>query len=255
MIEVVEPALPIHANLIEFPREIVATRKVRPRLAEGPLGSATEHGAQLSIFEVDPGAISTEPMAGGAQDETSTPEWTKPEWSGIELDAQPRREYMDRSAAEALLEQELEEEDAALAAAPVVKLAPVSRRLMATVVNGTLIAGASLGACLMAAEKLQTAPSLRAVEIGAAVALVVVGALYQALFYGLTEATPGMKYAQVSLCTFDGKTPTRARRFGRLAALALSVLPVGLGLMWAIFDEDHLSWHDRLSGTYLRQYY
>jgi hypothetical protein len=22
---------------------------------------------------------------------------------------------------------------------------------------------------------------------------------------------------------------------------------------WAIFDEEHLSWHDRLSGTYLRK--
>ena len=57
---VVEPAQPIFANLIEFPRELVATRKVRPRLAEGPL-AAEEPGAQLSIFEVDPGAISMEP--------------------------------------------------------------------------------------------------------------------------------------------------------------------------------------------------
>jgi hypothetical protein len=24
--------------------------------------------------------------------------------------------------------------------------------------------------------------------------------------------------------------------------------------MWAVFDEDHLSWHDRLSRTYLRKY-
>jgi uncharacterized RDD family membrane protein YckC len=37
-------------------------------------------------------------------------------------------------------------------------------------------------------------------------------------------------------------------------ALILSLLPVGLGVAWAIFDEDHLTWHDRLSGTYLRRY-
>ena len=30
-------ALPLPANLIEFPRELVAARKARPRLAEGPL--------------------------------------------------------------------------------------------------------------------------------------------------------------------------------------------------------------------------
>jgi hypothetical protein len=27
---------------------------------------------------------------------------------------------------------------------------------------------------------------------------------------------------------------------------------VGLGVAWSIFDEQRLSWHDRLSGTYLR---
>jgi uncharacterized RDD family membrane protein YckC len=253
-IEVVEPALPIHANLIEFPREIVATRKVRPRLVEGPLGSAPEHGAQLSIFEVDPGAISTEPIAAVVQDEGSAPAWTRPEWSGIELDAQPRREYLDQGRAELLRELELEEAEAQ-DRTPAVELAPVSRRLMAAVVNGALIAGASLGALAMVAEKLKTLPTLRGVEIGATVALVVVGTLYQALFYGLSMETPGMKYAQISLCTLDGETPTRARRLRRLAAMLLSVLPLGLGVMWSIFDEDHLSWHDRLSGTYLRKIY
>ena len=32
-----------------------------------------------------------------------------------------------------------------------------------------------------------------------------------------------------------------------LTALLLSVLPLGLGLAWALFDVAHLSWHDRLS--------
>ena len=31
-IESVEPAQPIHANLIQFPREMVATRRMRPRI-------------------------------------------------------------------------------------------------------------------------------------------------------------------------------------------------------------------------------
>jgi hypothetical protein len=40
---------------------------------------------------------------------------------------------------------------------------------------------------------------------------------------------------------------------GRLLALVLSLLPVGLGVAWSIFDENHLSWHDRLSRTYLKK--
>ena len=41
----------IPAMLILFPREIVATRRLRPRLAEGSVESESQ---QLSIFEVDP---------------------------------------------------------------------------------------------------------------------------------------------------------------------------------------------------------
>jgi uncharacterized RDD family membrane protein YckC len=48
----------------------------------------------------------------------------------------------------------------------------------------------------------------------------------------------------------DNRRPSWAQRCGRLGALLLSVLPVGLGIALAIFDDDHLSWHDRLSGTY-----
>jgi uncharacterized RDD family membrane protein YckC len=77
--------------------------------------------------------------------------------------------------------------------------------------------------------------------------------LYQTIFSTLTEATPGMRYAGISLCTFDDQCPTRAQRCGRLGALLLSLLPVGLGAAWAIFDEEHLSWHDRLSKTYQRK--
>jgi hypothetical protein len=61
-----------------------------------------------------------------------------------------------------------------------------------------------------------------------------------------------MRYAGISLCTFDDERPTRAQLRRRLVALFLSLLPVGLGVLWAIFDEDHLSWHDRISRTYQR---
>jgi hypothetical protein len=39
----------------------------------------------------------------------------------------------------------------------------------------------------------------------------------------------------------------------QLAALLLSLLPVGLSVAWFLFDDDHLCWHDRLSKTYLRK--
>jgi uncharacterized RDD family membrane protein YckC len=113
--------------------------------------------------------------------------------------------------------------------------------------------GAILGAAVVAAANVKDLPPLREIELGSVVALVVAGLLHQMLFSTLASGTPGMKYARISLCTFDGLIPTRAQRCRRLGALLLSLLPVGLGVVWAIFDEDRLSWHDRLSGTYLRK--
>jgi uncharacterized RDD family membrane protein YckC len=77
--------------------------------------------------------------------------------------------------------------------------------------------------------------------------------LYLALFLTLGKATPGMKYANLEICTFAGEKPTRAQRLQRMAALVLSVAPIGMGAAWAIFDQQHLCWHDRLSGTYVRR--
>jgi len=238
-IGVVEPAQPIFANLIEFPRELIAARKVRPRLAEGPL--AAEPGAQLSIFEVDPGDISIEPETVDAVVETAgAPAWAEPEWSGMKLDAEPAEE----------LYRAVEPQPAARQAA--LELAPMSRRLLSIVFDAALIGAAFVTAAMVAATRASELPALRTVEAGSAIALLVIAAFYHALFFTLARATPGMRFAQIRLCTFDRQTPTRAQRTTRLVALLLSVLPVGLGLAWAIFDEDHLTWHDRLSRTYLR---
>jgi uncharacterized RDD family membrane protein YckC len=246
--ELVEPAQPIYGNLIEFPRELVATRKVRPRRVEGPLAEFASE-AQLSIFEVDPGAISIEPEPMHAaleppahewtQPATQGPEWTRPEWSGMKLDAHPEMEFAQETA-------------------PAVQAASLehpsmSRRLLAVVVDGALVAGGFLSLATLAARNWPALPGLRAMEMGSALGLVLAGALYLTLFLTLTQATPGMRYAQLRLSTFEGQAPTRAQRQARLVAMLLSVVPAGLGLAWAIFDDDHLTWHDRLSHTYLRR--
>jgi uncharacterized RDD family membrane protein YckC len=229
-IAVVEPEQPIHANLIEFPRELVAARRARPRLAEGPLGASAE---QLSIFEVDPGAICTEPDSTKSVTAASS---RLPEWSGMELEAQP------------IAETEIEAEPASALA-----LARISRRLMAAVVDGALIVGGCLAATLVAIAGMKTPIAAREAELAAIVALAALGALYQAFFFTLGKATPGMKYAGISLCTFNDEQPTRARLFARLGALPLSLAPLGLGVLWILFDEDRLSWHDRISRTYQRE--
>jgi len=244
-IEVVEPAQPIPARLIEFPRQLVATRKVRPRLAEGPHARVGNAVGQLSIFEVDPASISTQPAAAAPVAEAAELAWPAQDWSSIRLDEQVLDEQSpDELAAE-------EAEAIALPAAAAFELAPVSRRLMAAVVDCSLITGAFLALAMAAMEKAKALPNLRQAEIGAAVALVFLGAMYHMFFVLVAATTPGMKWARISLRTFGGQRLTLDQRFGRLGALVLSLLPVGLGVAWSIFDDEHLSWHDRLSGTYM----
>lgn len=236
-IEFVEPELPIYGNLIEFPREVVAKHKARPRLADGPFATM-EAERQLSIFEVDPVAISSRNEADGAHAAAVATLFAGAEWSGIELDAQPVPEAVPQDE---------------VAHKVSIELASFGRRLLAAVVDGALITGAFLVAALVAASNIEQAPAPRVVEQCAVAGLVLIGLLYQAIFTTLAGTTPGMKYARVGLCTFDDRSPNRAQLHGRFGALLLSLIPVGLGLAWAIFDEDHLCWHDRLSHTYLRR--
>jgi len=233
-IEPVEPDLPIHANLIEFPRELIAARRMRPRRAEGPFAAAKTE-AQLSIFEVDPGAISTHPEPVLA---TALAAWPEPVWSEIELEPQLQDDA---------------EHDENTATLPELQLASFSRRSSAALVDGALVTGIFLSFVLATASRFGHLPLTKTVEIGVVAALLFLGLLYHALFLVLAGATPGMKCAGISLCTFDGQIPTREQLRGRLGALLLSVVPVGFGIAWALFDDGHLCWHDRLSRTYLRK--
>lgn len=242
-VEVVEPGRTIHANLIEFPRELVATRRVRPRLAEGPAAAEEEPGTQLSIFEVDPRSVSTLPAAEEPVANDVVPGWSEQDWSSFKLPAQSEEE-------EALLD----ESDYLLDRVPRIESAPIGLRLMVTLVNSALIVGAFLAVGLVALVHASEMPALRTLVVDAAGGLLLSGAIYLQMFYVLGKSTPGMKYAHLRLVTLDGEVPSRAQRLARLASVLLSILPLGLGLVWFLFDEDHLCWHDRLSRTYLRRY-
>lgn len=226
---------PAHANLIQFPRELVATRRMRPRLAETPYESRPGAEGQLSIFEVDPGAISIDPAPTAVE---ASP-WAGPAWSRIELDEHPATELAQAAETPAL--------------EPRFFLAPLRLRLLSTVVDTSLTLAAFFAAAFYIASHIQHLPAKKPAEFLALGGIVLAGFLYHALFFASGLSTPGMRYAGIALCTFDDERPTPAQMRRRLGATVLSLVPVGLGFAWSIFDEDHLSWHDRISQTYLRK--
>jgi uncharacterized RDD family membrane protein YckC len=233
----VAPAIPLAANLIEFPRELVAPRKARPRLAEGPLRDAAPQPGQLRIFEVEQEAIHTHvapPVHRAAAPKAGL------DWSSIRLDTpQPER-------APCASPRKAEEKP--------IQPAPLEDRLMAALVDGALSMIGFLVFVFVFSSCTAHPPSGRFAMVAAALALLAVFVAYQWLFFRFSENTPGMLYARIALCTLGDDNPTRRAMRRRVGALLLSALPLGLGLLWAVFDEDGLGWHDRISGTYQRSY-
>jgi uncharacterized RDD family membrane protein YckC len=247
--EDIYPPIDIPANLIEFPRQLVAPRKARPRLAEGPLreeadqsAHQTAETAQLRIFEVEAAQISSAPAV----------ESLAPEWSSILLAAHPASAVVE--VPEAPFQPSLSPQTA-----------PYSLRLMAAIVDGCIVTAAllafiaafaftvgKLDGTAAASAGSRIAP--QAAAIAAAAIFAVFTLLYQLLFFTLSEATPGMRYARIALCTFADDNPTRTAMRRRILATILAACPLGIGFLWAWLDEDGLGWHDRISRMYQRSY-
>jgi uncharacterized RDD family membrane protein YckC len=219
---------PLAVNLIDFPRELVAARKMRPRLAEGPLRE-TSHDEldQLRIFEVAPESISQTVNIGK----------TPADWSPIRLDN----------------EASTHERESVTPQIPL-KTAPMEDRIMAGIFDLALIVSAFAIFVLVFVSCTAHPPTGKPALVAAGIVLAGFALLYQYLFFKYSVGTPGMRYAKIALCTFDDENPTRKAMCMRVLYVLLSVAPLGLGFAWAWFDPDRLTWHDRLSRIYQRSY-
>jgi uncharacterized RDD family membrane protein YckC len=219
---------PLAVNLIEFPRELVAARKMRPRLAEGPLREASHDELdQLRIFEVAPESISQTVNIGA----------TPADWSPIRLDNEASTDGVESVSPQIPL-----------------KTAPLEDRIMAGIFDLALIVSAFAIFVLVFVACTAHPPSGKPALVAAGLVLAGFGLLYQYLFFKYAEGTPGMHYAKIALCTFEDENPTRKAMCMRVLYVLLSAAPLGLGFAWAWFDPDRLTWHDRLSRIYQRSY-
>jgi uncharacterized RDD family membrane protein YckC len=82
----------------------------------------------------------------------------------------------------------------------------------------------------------------------------VVTFFYKLLWCMANGDSAGMKWTRLALVNFDGQKPTRTQRMHRLAAGTLSLCAAGLGVLWALVDEETLSWHDHISRTFPTPY-
>jgi uncharacterized RDD family membrane protein YckC len=74
---------------------------------------------------------------------------------------------------------------------------------------------------------------------------------YFGLFTIFGGSTPGMMVSGLQVASFTDDVPTPRQYMLRAVGYILSAGTCFLGFLWVLWDEDGLTWHDRISQTYL----
>lgn len=129
-------------------------------------------------------------------------------------------------------------------------VAAPSHRLVAAAVDGSLIlVGVAVFLAIFFFSGGQMALDRQALSFLVGVTFVIT-LFYRALWCLANGDSPGMRFAGLRLVDFDGRRPNREQRGIRQVANLLSLLSAGLGLVWALVDEENLTWHDHISKTF-----
>ena len=76
-------------------------------------------------------------------------------------------------------------------------------------------------------------------------------AIYFCLFTLFSGSTPGMRAGKLEVVALDGTFPETRQLLWRSFGYLLSGATLLLGFLWALWDEDRMTWHDRISQTYI----
>jgi uncharacterized RDD family membrane protein YckC len=131
--------------------------------------------------------------------------------------------------------------------------APLSRRLGAILYDSLLV----LALLFLATLPFIAVRGGEPVEPGEPqyrIVMVVVAWAFFVFFWTRSGRTLGMQTWRLQLETVSGESPGIAAASLRFFAAMLSLIPLGLGFWWQLWDKEGLTWHDRISGTRLRYY-
>jgi uncharacterized RDD family membrane protein YckC len=77
--------------------------------------------------------------------------------------------------------------------------------------------------------------------------------IYFFLFMLSASQTPGMKCRGLVVCTTEDVPLDPKRACSRGFGYLISILPLMLGFIWMLLDPEHLTWADKVSGTYIKK--
>jgi uncharacterized RDD family membrane protein YckC len=132
-------------------------------------------------------------------------------------------------------------------------LAPLGRRFLAGLADALVLI---LGAGVFGVIFWRFCGGLSLVPLNIAVlglvAVILIFA-YFAVFAALTSATPGLLWVGCEIRNLRGGHPTLRESLWRAFGVLVSLSALLLGFVWACVDSDHLTWHDRMSGTVITE--
>jgi uncharacterized RDD family membrane protein YckC len=86
------------------------------------------------------------------------------------------------------------------------------------------------------------------------VAAAAIGVFYHLFWCVLGRESAGTHCLGLRTLTFDGHQPTWQQRVARFVLACFSVGAVGIGALWALIDDEGLTWHDHITGTFPTEY-
>lgn len=82
-----------------------------------------------------------------------------------------------------------------------------------------------------------------------------IGAFFIMLYFAgctaMASATPGLMWAGLEVITFEGNAPRLSDCLWRGFGYLVSMSALMLGFIWAVVDAEGLTWHDRMSRTFI----
>jgi len=130
-------------------------------------------------------------------------------------------------------------------------VAPMGRRFLAGLADGLLLLfGGGLFALIfrIAGGRLTLiSPNLAVLGV---ITIIFVWS-YFAFFTALAFSTPGQTWMGMEVRNLEGWPPEPRESFLRAFGYLVSLSAFMIGFLWALVDSDGLTWHDRISGTFL----
>lgn len=81
--------------------------------------------------------------------------------------------------------------------------------------------------------------------------VIFMGMMYFGAFTAIIAATPGLLWMGIEVRSLAGGPPTVGQAIWRAFGCLVSASALLLGFAWALLDSESLTWHDRMSDTYL----